>query len=171
MSIFHGCGVEENVVAATDNRRKTGATRNLRKSASFLDVKRLDKRRPYGRQWLDMFDPYRKWLGIPETDRPPTHYQLLGIAPHERDREVIEGASLRQSAYVRNFQKGAHGEHATRLLNEISAARVCLLDPAKARNTMLACRPRLRRPSPMRSRPAASLPARARAAVPCRSGR
>jgi hypothetical protein len=30
------------------------------------------------------FDPYRKWLAIPEDSRPPTHYQLLGISPDER---------------------------------------------------------------------------------------
>ena len=37
-----------------------------------------------------MFDPYHKWLGIPKDQRPPTHYQLLGISPTEQDREVIE---------------------------------------------------------------------------------
>jgi hypothetical protein len=78
-----------------------------------------------------MFDPYRKWLGIPEDLRPPTHYQLLGIAPDELDIDVIETAVLRQSAFVRNFQSGQHAVEATRLLNEIAAARLCLLDRQK----------------------------------------
>lgn len=78
-----------------------------------------------------MFDPYRKWLGIPEDQQPPTHYQLLGIAPDERDIEVIEAAVLRQSAFVRNFQSGQHAEEATRILNEIAAARLCLVDRQK----------------------------------------
>lgn len=78
-----------------------------------------------------MFDPYRKWLGIPDDCRPPTHYQLLGIAPDEQDLEVIDAAVLRQSAYVRNFQAGKFGEHATRILTEIAAARICLMDAAK----------------------------------------
>ncbi|HJT35343.1 MAG TPA: hypothetical protein VJ783_25175, partial [Pirellulales bacterium] len=78
-----------------------------------------------------MFDPYRKWLGIPEDQRPPNHYQLLGIAPDEQDPEVIEAAAVRQSAFVRNFQSGKYGAEATRLLTEIAAARLCLLDPAK----------------------------------------
>lgn len=78
-----------------------------------------------------MFDPYRKWLGIPDGQRPPTHYQLLGIAPDEHDRDVINAAVVRQSAFVRNFQTGEHAEDATRLLNEIAAAKVCLLDPVK----------------------------------------
>lgn len=78
-----------------------------------------------------MFDPYRKWLGIPEDQRPPNHYQLLGIAPDELDPEVIEAAAVRQSAFVRNFQSGKYGTEATRLLTEIAAARLCLLNAAK----------------------------------------
>ena len=78
-----------------------------------------------------MFDPYRKWLGIPESQRPPTHYQLLGISADEQDRDVINAAVMRQSAFVRNFQVGPHSAEATQVLNEIAAAKVCLLDPVK----------------------------------------
>lgn len=78
-----------------------------------------------------MFDAYRKWLGIPAGQRPPTHYQLLGIAPDEQDCDVINAAVVRQSAFVRNFQTGEHGADAARLLNEIAAAKICLLDAAK----------------------------------------
>ncbi|HET6882415.1 MAG TPA: hypothetical protein VFI31_19775 [Pirellulales bacterium] len=49
----------------------------------------------------DSFDPYRVWLGIPPEARPPTHYELLGISPHEQERAVIEAAVLRQSGCVR----------------------------------------------------------------------
>ncbi|HWB08960.1 MAG TPA: hypothetical protein VG826_07040 [Pirellulales bacterium] len=77
------------------------------------------------------FDPYRKWLSIPEGERPPTHYQLLGVSPDEQDREVINAAVVRQSAFVRSFQTGKYSLEATRLLSEIAAAKVCLLDPAK----------------------------------------
>lgn len=78
-----------------------------------------------------MFDPYRKWLGIPEDQRPPTHYQMLGISPDERDPDVIEAAVVRQSAYVRNFQAGQFGDHAAKILTEIAAARHCLLDAGR----------------------------------------
>ncbi|MEX0712007.1 MAG: hypothetical protein WD278_06635 [Pirellulales bacterium] len=78
-----------------------------------------------------MFDPYRKWLGIPEDSRPPTHYQLLGISPDENDRGVIHAAAVRQSAYVRNFQSGQYAEEAARILNEIAAAQLCLLSAAR----------------------------------------
>ena len=74
-----------------------------------------------------MFDPYRKWLGIPDGQRPPSHYQLLGIAPDENDRDVINAAVVRQSAFVRTFQTGQHSKEATQLLNEIAAAKVFLL--------------------------------------------
>jgi hypothetical protein len=79
----------------------------------------------------DTFDPYHIWLGIPPGQRPPTHYQLLGISPEEHDRTVINGAVTRQSAYVRNFQAGQHGADAARLLGEFQAAKICLLDPVK----------------------------------------
>src|SRR5262245_59600964 len=78
-----------------------------------------------------MFDPYHKWLGIPKGQRPPNHYQLLGIAPDEQDAEVIEEAAIRQTTHVRAYQIGPHAAECTRLLNEIAEARRTLLDPAR----------------------------------------
>jgi hypothetical protein len=79
----------------------------------------------------DSFDPYRVWLGIPPESRPPTHYEMLAISPKEQERAVIEAAVLRQTGYVRNFQIGKYGKDDARILNEIAAAKACLLDPAK----------------------------------------
>lgn len=79
------------------------------------------------------FDPYHVWLGIPPEHRPPTYYQLLGIVPDEQDRDVIQAASLRLSAYVRNFQTGKHSDDANRILTELAEARSCLLDAASRR--------------------------------------
>lgn len=78
-----------------------------------------------------MFDPYHKWLGIPPGKRPPTHYQLLGLPQDETDPEVIHAASLNRSAYVRNFQRGAQGDDAARILTELASAELCLLNPSK----------------------------------------
>lgn len=78
-----------------------------------------------------MFDPYRKWLGLPEAQRPPTHYQLLGLAAGEADPEIIEEAAIRQTTHVRAYQIGPHAQECTRLLNEIAQARATLMDPAK----------------------------------------
>ncbi len=76
-----------------------------------------------------MFDPYHKWLGIAPKDQPPNHYRLLAIDLFESDPEVIDAGANRQMAYL---QQRATGEHVTlsqKLLNEIAAARLCLLNP------------------------------------------
>lgn len=78
-----------------------------------------------------MFDPYRKWLGIPSQQRPPTYYQLLGVAPEEIDREVIEEAALMRTAHVRNFQTGPHAEACQQILDEIALACETLLNPER----------------------------------------
>lgn len=77
------------------------------------------------------FDPYHLWLGIPPTEQPPHHYRLLGLTFGEKSAAVIEGAADRQMAYVRSQAGGKHVEATQRLLNEISAARLVLLDPVK----------------------------------------
>lgn len=75
------------------------------------------------------FDPYRKWLGIPPKEQPAHHYRLLGIATFEDDPDVIENAAARQMAHVRTFQTSKqHGPVSQRILTELSAAKVCLLD-------------------------------------------
>ena len=76
----------------------------------------------------DDFDPYRKWLGIPASEQPPNHYRLLGIAPLEDDPDVISNAADRQMAHVRTFQSGKNAAWSQTLLNELSAAKGCLLD-------------------------------------------
>lgn len=73
------------------------------------------------------FDAYHQWLGIPPAEQPPDHYRLLGVARFERDANVIDAAANRQMAHLRTYQTGPHAELSQRLLNEVAAARVCLL--------------------------------------------
>jgi len=80
---------------------------------------------------MESFDPYRKWLGIPPEEQPPNHYRLLGIGLFESDPDVISNAADRQMAHVRSFQTGRHAELSQKILNELSAARLCLLDPKR----------------------------------------
>ena len=80
---------------------------------------------------VSVFDPYRKWLGIPNWEQPPNHYRLLGINLFENDPDVIETATDRQMGHIRNYQAGKHSELSQRLLNELSAARLCLLTAEK----------------------------------------
>ena len=79
------------------------------------------------------FDPYYKWLGIPPEEQPPNHYRLLGLSPFEGNRDAIDNAADRQMGHVRTFQAGPQGADSQRLLNEIAAARVVLLDAVKKR--------------------------------------
>ena len=78
-----------------------------------------------------MFDPYHKWLGIPREEQPPNHYRLLGIALFESDPEVIDAAANRQMAYLQGCATGTQALLSQRLLNEVAAARLCLLTPEK----------------------------------------
>jgi tetratricopeptide (TPR) repeat protein len=74
------------------------------------------------------FDPYHIWLGIPPEDQPPSHYRLLGIAELESNLDVIDAATEQRTIFLRTFQAGDQAALAEQLLNEISAARVCLLN-------------------------------------------
>lgn len=73
------------------------------------------------------FDPYYHWLGIPPREQPPNHYRLLGIELFEPNEDVISFAADRQMAHLRAFQNSKQAADSQRLLNEVSAARVCLL--------------------------------------------
>ncbi|HEX4146609.1 MAG TPA: hypothetical protein VHY91_24115, partial [Pirellulales bacterium] len=77
------------------------------------------------------FDPYYTWLGIPPEDQPPDHYALLGVRQFESNSDVISNLTDQRMAHVKTFQAGPHGADSQKLLNEIAAARVCLLNPKK----------------------------------------
>ncbi|HET6880058.1 MAG TPA: NPCBM/NEW2 domain-containing protein [Pirellulales bacterium] len=79
----------------------------------------------------ESFDPYRRWLGISTVERPPNHYVLLGLSLFEDDTDAIANAADRQMAYVRTQQNGPHAPASQQLLNELAAARLCLLNPAQ----------------------------------------
>jgi hypothetical protein len=77
------------------------------------------------------FDPYHRWLGIPPKDQPPNQYRLLGIDRFESDQDVIRDAAEQRMAHVRTYQLGQYSELSQKILNELAAARACLLDPQK----------------------------------------
>jgi hypothetical protein len=84
----------------------------------------------------ETFDPYRDWLDIDPRDLPstgPDHYRLLGLARFESDAAKIAHVADARMAHVRSFQVGPRGRLTQKLLNELSAAKACLLSPpAKA---------------------------------------
>ena len=77
------------------------------------------------------FDPYHKWLSIPPEQQPPNYYRLLGVDDFENDVGVIECLADQRMTFVRSMQTGRYSELSQKLLNELSAARVCLLNDAK----------------------------------------
>jgi hypothetical protein len=79
------------------------------------------------------FDPYYTWLAIAPEEQPPDHYRLLGLRRFEENLEVIENAADQRMMHLRNFQAGQHSALSQKLLNEVAAARVRLLNPEKKR--------------------------------------
>jgi hypothetical protein len=79
----------------------------------------------------EVFDPYRKWLGILPKDQPPNHYRLLGIELFDDDADVIEAAADQRMAHVRTYQTGQNSALSQKVLNELSTAKLCLLDAKK----------------------------------------
>ena len=77
---------------------------------------------------MSEFDPYHKWFGIRAEQQPADHYRLLGIDAFESDPDIIESAAEQRMTYLQVVANGPHVEVAQRLLNEVSSARVVLLN-------------------------------------------
>jgi hypothetical protein len=75
------------------------------------------------------FDPYRKWLGIPDNRRPPNFYELLGITVGERDADVIRSAIDQRRMYVRSKLGEGQDSHVKAILGLIEEATSTLLVP------------------------------------------
>jgi hypothetical protein len=77
------------------------------------------------------FNAYHKWLAIPPKAQPPNHYRLLGLELFESDLDVISDAAEQRIAHVRTYQLGKYMALSQQILNELAAARACLLNPDK----------------------------------------
>lgn len=73
-------------------------------------------------------DVYKDWLGIPEGERPPDHYQLLRLVPFEDDVEKIRKHYKKLNAHVRKYASGQYSVQSQELLNELAKAMLCLTD-------------------------------------------
>ena len=70
-------------------------------------------------------------VGCGGRSAPPITIICWASRLFEPDPDVIANAADRQIAHVRTFQAGPHAALAQRLLGELAAARVTLLDPQK----------------------------------------
>ncbi len=74
------------------------------------------------------FNPYHRWLAVPEGIQAPNHYELLGLRAGEASAELVCTAADQRSRCLEPLLAGEQGILARRLLDEIAAARRCLLD-------------------------------------------
>lgn len=79
----------------------------------------------------DEFDAYKDLLSIESAERPPNHYVLLGLEPFESDRAAIDEAAGERMSLLQEFANSEHLDASQKLLNEVSAARRCLLNETK----------------------------------------
>lgn len=79
----------------------------------------------------DEFDPYLEWLGIPPQRRPPTYYDLLGLAAFESDADCVKQAALERINLVRQYKVGRREDAASNLERELTQAWDCLQDPRR----------------------------------------
>ena len=73
-------------------------------------------------------DVYKEWLGIPEDQRPPNHYQLLRLVQFEDDVDKIRKYYKKLNSHVRKFASGTYSNESQTLLNELAKAMLCLTD-------------------------------------------
>lgn len=74
------------------------------------------------------FDPYQEWLNIAPAEQPVDYYRLLGLQTFETDAELIRDNADERMSNVRRYQNSVHSRSSQRILNELAAARSCLLD-------------------------------------------
>lgn len=78
-------------------------------------------------------DVYKDWLGIPEGDRPPHHYDLLRLVKFEDDEEKIRAHYKKLNGHVRKYASGKYSNESQELLNELAKAMLCLTDLERKR--------------------------------------
>ena len=76
----------------------------------------------------EMKTAMEKWLGIMPDDHPVSHYRLLGIQELASDPETIENAADQRMLFLRQKGSGQQKTIAENLLNQVSKARMTLLN-------------------------------------------
>jgi len=76
-------------------------------------------------------DVYKDWLGVQDTNRPLTYYQLLRLKPFEDNVELIRKNYRSLNTHVRKFATGNYMAESQALLNELAKAMLCLTDSAR----------------------------------------
>jgi len=77
------------------------------------------------------FNQMRSWFEFACSQRPLNHYQLLGLEPFESRPEVIEAAATRITQFLQDLADEPDLAQAEPLRQDVAAAQLCLLGPAK----------------------------------------
>ena len=80
-----------------------------------------------------VLDVYKEWLGIPEGQRPPDHYELLRLVQFEDEVEKVRNNYKKLNNHVRKYASGQYSVRSQELLNEMAKAMLCLTDPERKR--------------------------------------
>ena len=79
-------------------------------------------------------DVYKEWLGIPEGNRPPDHYEILRLVQFEDDLDKIQAHYKKLNNHVRKYASGQYSVRSQELLNELAKAMLCLTDVERKRD-------------------------------------
>ncbi len=79
-------------------------------------------------------DFYKEWLGIPEGQRPPDHYDLLRLKRFEDDSDKIRAHYKKLNTHVRKYATGQYSVQSQEMLNEMAKAMLCLTDMERKRD-------------------------------------
>jgi hypothetical protein len=79
-------------------------------------------------------DFYKEWLGIPEGQRPPDHYELLRLKRFEDDLEKVRAHYKKLNTHVRKYATGQYSIQSQDMLNEMAKAMLCLTDIERKRD-------------------------------------
>ncbi len=79
-------------------------------------------------------DVYKEWLGIPDTERPPTLYALLRLVQFEDSEDKIRKHYKKLNEHVRKYASGQYSVRSQELLNELAKAMLCLTDTERKRD-------------------------------------
>jgi hypothetical protein len=97
------------------------------------DVGEVPDVRDVAEEMSGPLDPYRDWLRIDTANGEFTHYDLLDIDPYEDDPGTIRAATERRLEQIVHRVSASTQDVAARLMREINAAQLTLLDPDSRR--------------------------------------
>jgi hypothetical protein len=77
---------------------------------------------------MDKRTAYHEWLGIPNKDETPNHYEILGIPLFETNLVVISNGAARRNVYLQTMFASEFAELAQEIQKEVAKAKISLMN-------------------------------------------